>query len=147
MSIIATFPWGWLGTVGDNEIEVVSTKSDPPKVRLAVEADTVESNLGAVSFNLIQPNGTHQEYGYVMGRLTADKQEGALYVAVRPRGQQSSKEVLYVDPNQAIFRVPAVVDLQSLNGLFRLQLQDDGNLVLLSLQTGQPTWSAWTGPL
>lgn len=140
MGRIADFPWGWVGTYDDNELEVVSTRSDPPKVRLAVEAGLVESNLGAVSFNLRRPDGRHEEYGYVMGRLTADKQEGALYVALRPRGEQQSREVLYIDPNQAIFRVPVSAPnlggggtpsiLASPNGRVVLAAQSDGNLVL-----------------
>lgn len=103
---IADFPWGWVGTYDDNEIEVVSTRRDPPKVRLAVDEDKIESNLGAVTFNKRRADGRHEEYGYVMGRLTADKQEGALYVALRPRGEQSSREVLYIDPSGAHFKVP-----------------------------------------
>lgn len=103
---IATLPWGYLESYDDNEIAIVSTIPDPPKVRLAVQAERVESNLGAVSFNLRRPDGRHEEYGLVMGRLTPDRQEGAVYVALRPRGQQECREVLYLDPGAAIFRVP-----------------------------------------
>lgn len=103
---IADFPWGWIGSYDDNEIEIVSTIPDPPKVRLAVVEGKVESNLGGVTFNVRRNDGRHEEMGYVMGRLTADKQEGAMYVALRPRGEGSSREVLYIDPHVALFRVP-----------------------------------------
>jgi hypothetical protein len=36
LSEIARFPWGYLGTYDDNELEVVGTIQDPPKIRLAV---------------------------------------------------------------------------------------------------------------
>lgn len=103
---IAEFPWGYIGSYDDNEVEIVSTIPDPPKVRLAVQAGKVESNLGSVSFNLRRADGRHEEYGYVMGRLTADRQQGALYIGLRPRGEQQSREVLYIDPDVLISRVP-----------------------------------------
>ena len=126
MAIIANFPWGWIGTIADNEIEIVSTISDPPKVRLAVEEALVESNLGSVSFNTRRPDGTHDEHGYIMGRLTADKQAGACYIALRPVGQEACREVLYMDPTQAIFRVPISAPNLSAPAMFR---SDDGRYV------------------
>jgi len=154
---IADLPWGWLETYDDNEIAIVSTIPDPPKVRLAVEAGMVESNLGAVSFNLRRADGRHEEYGYVMGRLTADKQEGALYIGLRPRGEQSCREVLYLDPSGAHFRVPIVApglgitvppaaapnELVSPSGTHRLSLQDDGNFVVYRMESsgGKPVWA------
>ena len=148
---IADFPWGWIGSYDDNEVEVVSTIPDPPKVRLAVAAGAVESNLGSVSFNLRRPDGRHEEYGYVMGRLTADKQEGALYIGLRPRGEQSCREFFYIDPHQAIFRVPVVAPggvaaardvLISSDGRFRLIMQSDGNLVVYA--GDRPLWASNT---
>ena len=139
---IANFLFGWIGTIFDNEIEIVSTKADPPKIRLAVEADQVESNLGAVSYNLRRPDGNHEEYGLMMGRLTADHQAGAVYVATRPRGQQDVREVFYIDNDIAIFRAPVVADLTSDNGRFRLIVQNDGNLVLY--EGDQPLWASNT---
>ncbi len=139
MSVIREFPWGWLGTYDDNEIEIVSTISDPPKVRLAVDSNKIESNLGAVTFNIRRPDGRHEEYGYVMGRLTADRQEGAVYIGVRGRNDSQSREVLYIDPNQAIFRVPVTapglgggiggrVALRSHHGYY-ICVEPDGRLV------------------
>lgn len=106
MGKIADLPFGWVGTYDDNEIEIVSTIADPPKIRLAIPNDKVESNLGAVSFNLRRSDGRHEEYGYVMGRLTPGKSAGAIYLAVRPDGQQDCREVFYIDGNGANFRVP-----------------------------------------
>lgn len=105
---IADCPWGWIGTFDDNEIEIVSTIPDPPKVRLAVQAGKVESNLGAVSANIRREDGRHEEYGLAMFRLTADRQEGAAYLALRRRGHASVSEMFYIDPGAAIFRVPVV---------------------------------------
>lgn len=149
-------PWGWIGPYGDNELEVVSTIQDPPKVRLAVDADKVESNLGSVSFNLRRPDGIHEEYGEIMGRLTADKREGALYIALRPHGEQACREVLYLDPHTAIFRVKVEApnlntgsslvppnELVSPSGTYRLSLQDDGNFVIykMTADRGTPVWA------
>lgn len=151
---IADFPWGWIGTYDDNEIEVVSTISDPPKVRLAVQQGRQESNLGSFSFNLRREDGRHEEFGYVMGRLAPNKQEGALYVALRPAGQDNCKEVLYIDPKVALFRVPVVAPnlsggsgkgdkLVSEDGRFVCVMQSDGNLVLY--QDGVAIWASDTG--
>ena len=134
--IIKIFPWGWIGTLGDNEIEIVSTKRDPPKVRQSVVADRVESNLGSVCFNLrrtADPADERQdEMAYVMGRLTADKQQGALYVALAPSVGQHCREVLYLDPNRAIFRVP--VTAPNLGGAAAYPARfasDDGRYVFI----------------
>lgn len=162
MTKIADFPWGWVGTYDDNEIEIVSTISDPPKVRLAVQAGKPESNLGSLSFNIRRDDGRHEEYGYIMGRLTANKDAGAVYVALRPAGQQDCRSVLYIDPNVAIFGVPVVapgggvgggpVDkMVSNNGRFVTVQQGDGNFVTYDLQLGPEgdpnaaVWSAWSG--
>ena len=128
---IADFPWGWIGTYDDNEIEIVSTIPDPPKVRLAVDANKAESNIGGVTFNLRRSDGRHEEYGYVMGRLTADKQQGALYIAMRPRGEQQSREVLYIDPDVAIFRVPVIAPNLTSGGMPR-------EIALRSMANGKP---------
>lgn len=120
-------PRGYVGTYDDNEVEIVSTMADPPKLRLAVDAGKVESNLGAVSFNLRRPDGRHEEYGLVMGRLTADKQAGAIYIAVRPSGSQDVQEVAYFDASNIVL----------FGGRLHLANQGDGNFVLYI--DGQPT--------
>lgn len=139
---IANFVAGWLGTYDRNETEHVSSERDPCKVRVAVDADKVESNLGAFSVNLRRPDGRHEEYGYIMGRLTADRQEGAFYIACRPRNSQHSHQKFYIDPNVAIFGVPLVADLASEDGRFRLIVQNDGNLVLY--EGDSPLWASNT---
>lgn len=163
MSKIADFRWGWIGTYDDNEIEIVSTISDPPKVRLAVQAGKVESNLGGVTFNIRRDDGRHEEYGYIMGRLTADKQAGAIYFATRGPGDSQAKERAYLDHTGAYFRVPmigssavGVTDtMWAPGGLSFTQQQADGNFV--TYVTSVPfskagehvkaVWSAWTGRL
>lgn len=141
---IATFPWGYMNTFDDNEIEIVSTISDPPKVRLAIEDGRIESNLGAMSFNIKRQDGRHEEYAIVMGRLRADNRNaGALYIGVRGPDNQSCKEVLYIDNNQAIFRVPVISPnnnnsdgtvAMSENGKYWIVQQNDGNLCKYELR-------------
>src|SRR3990167_5720196 len=137
MGIIANFPWGYIGTYDDNEIEIVSTIPDPPKVRLAVKDSLVESNMGAVTFNLKRPDGRHEEYAYVMGRLTATKDAGAIYLGVRPQGEQNVRQVAYLDSTVALFSVPVIAPnigkatrFYTDHGKFCINWQDD---------TGQPT--------
>lgn len=101
-------PFGWIGPYAENEVEIVSTKSDPPKIRLAVETNKVESNLGNISFNLRRPDGIHEEMAYVMGRLTASKQASALYLATRGPNDQQPSERVYIDDTVAFFRVPVI---------------------------------------
>lgn len=125
-----TFPFGFVGAIGENEVEIVSTKPDPPKVRLAVEQGQAESNLGAVSFNLRRPDGTHDEYAYVMGRLTSASptfpRGGAVYVAVRPPGSDTTREVLYLDNERAIFSVPIAAPNLGPAGRVSRFYSDDG---------------------
>lgn len=160
---IAEFLFGWLGTKYDNELEVVSTKPDPGKVRLAVQAGQEESNLGSVSGNIRRADGEHEEYAYTMFRLTADKQAGAFYIATRPRGEQDCREVFYIDNGAAIFRVPVQAPnlghggggvtnkMVSSDGRFVTVQQTDGNFVTYSLELGPEgdpnaaVWSAWHG--
>lgn len=135
---IATMPWGYVETFGDNEIAIVSTKADPPKVRLA--STQVESNLGVVSFDIRRADGNLEAYAEITGRLTADKQEGALYIALRPRGEQSCREVLYLDPGVLLSHVPvqapnvggnaAPNEMRHLDGIHWFVMQNDGNLVV-----------------
>lgn len=137
MSKIADFPLGWIGCYDDNEIEVVSTIPDPPKVRLAVADGKVESNLGGVSFNIRRDDGRHDEMGYLMGRLTADKRSAAIYAALAPARGQACREVFYIDTQQAVFLVPVIAPGGSRvsrfytdHGAFCVNWQDD---------TGQPS--------
>lgn len=143
MNKIADFNGGYVAQFGDNELAIVSTIADPAKVRIGIAAPSlaaIESNLGSVAFDWVRPDGGHEELGYIMGRLTADKQEAAMYIALRPRGSQDCREVMYIDPGVAIFHVPiqapnvgessAPAVLRSNDGRLVLAAQDDGNLVL-----------------
>ena len=125
--------------IHDNALAVESKISDPAEVAVSVDADKVESNLGKVRFDLRRSDGVHEEYAYVMGRLTADKQEGALYFAVRKRDEQQAREILYMDPNGIVSQVPIIgantnmgigSQIKSPNGQLLLATQDDENLVL-----------------
>ena len=135
--IIKQLTKGFFATIGDNETTIVSTVPDPPKLRLAVDADKVESNLGALSFNTRRVDGseTQDERGLVMGRLTANTLGGAVYIAVSPSQHAAVREVFYIDNGAAIFRVPVQAPnlrgdaLVSSNGKFATLQQNDGNLV------------------
>jgi hypothetical protein len=159
-------PCGWVGPYGDNEVEIVSTISDPVKVRLAVDEGVVESNLGSVSMNVRRGDGVHEEVAYVMGRLTGNtKRMGALYLATRGPNDAQPQERLYIDHTAAIFQVPIMAPglgeggggggvnrqrLESVSGRFIYQLQDDpahlpfGKIIVYDTQfPGRPgLWTA-----
>lgn len=159
MAIIAWFPKGWFGTIFDNETEHVSTKPDPCKLRLAVDQDQVESNLGGVSYNIRRRDGNHNEMAYEMGRLTADKKAGAFYIATKGPNDDQPKERMYIDDNQAIFRVPITAPnlggnsvgaiLRAPGGQTELHMQGDGNLVVYDVRALQwvALWSTNSGKI
>lgn len=49
MSRIADMPDGYIGTVGQNEVEIVSTVEDPPKLRLGAPVGPNSRSLGCIS--------------------------------------------------------------------------------------------------
>lgn len=141
-----TLTKGWWGPNGDNETELISTIPDPTKHRQGVLASVVESNLGGHSYNTVRSDGTNDEYVLTMGRLTADKLEGAYYIACRRRDGQEVREVFYIDPNAAIIRAPLTASLDILtsrNDKYRLVLQNDGNIVGYR-QDGSVFWASNT---
>ena len=58
-----TMPWGYVD-FGNNEMEVVSTVPDPPKVRLVSPA----GGGGAVSFDVLRPDGGQDEVAMILGQ-------------------------------------------------------------------------------
>ncbi len=57
-------PWGYID-IGNNEVSVVSTVDDPPKVRLASAAGL---SLGAISFNRLREDGAQVETILIQGK-------------------------------------------------------------------------------
>lgn len=55
--------WGYV-EFGFNELTIVSTVPDPPKVRQA----SPTGSLGAYSFNLLRPDGSQQELVLIQGK-------------------------------------------------------------------------------
>lgn len=147
---------GWFGPFGDNETELVATNPDPPKHRLGVKQSQVESNLGGLSWGIVrdEAGNNHDEYGLFMGRLTADKQSGAFYLALRPAGQADVREILYGDTSVLISRVPIhAPNIQPLGryyhegGRFCTIFQADGHIVEYEIRDGQGNLrpeSTWT---
>lgn len=75
---------GFFAAIGDNKLTIVSTMRDPAKLRLAVDQNNVETNLGALTFNTRRSDWseTQDEHAYVMGQLHSPGY-GALYGATR----------------------------------------------------------------
>ena len=67
-----TTEWGYLEFSG-NELQVVSTVADPPKVRLAAAEG---GSLGAVSWNRLRPDGGQVEMVLLQGKQD-ERQRGA----------------------------------------------------------------------
>ena len=157
MSIFHQLIRGFIGSIGDNEVEIASTMPDPPKVRLAVEEGQVENNLGCVSFNTRRPSGTHDEYGYVMGQRINGG--GTVYAATKAPGQENCQQRWFVNHERFISHVPFQAPnlhenkLISTDKRFVLVLQPDGHQVQYDLTLGpegDPTaavWSNWHGIL
>lgn len=122
--------------IHDNALAVESKIADPAELSLSVDSDKVESNIGKVRFDIRRNDGVHEEYAYIMGRLTADKKAGAIYCAVRYPNEQQSREVMYMDHTGIIAQVPILGQapsqnmIQSPSGRLRLVAQGDENLVL-----------------
>ncbi|MET0214305.1 MAG: hypothetical protein ABW292_14940 [Vicinamibacterales bacterium] len=155
---------GWFGTFGDNELELVSTKSDPVKFRMGVQRqDGWTLNLGAISFNIVRDDGNHDEMAYIMGRIAANEQEGAIYATCWRAGAAQAEEVFYVDPHGMHVHVPLHApnldaegggaignELRAPGGVYWLAVQEDGNIVAYKnrvphdYSTGVPYWSSGT---
>lgn len=163
-------PWGYLD-VGTNEISIVSTVKDPPKVRLGADAG---GSLGCFSFN----RGTHEvvllqgkideRYRSVADEGTSPRPTelvGELRVdLLRPRRPGDTDDsqmvpVLTLRHDGVTCHVPGLVAqaeprvgaMWSEDGLFVTQQQSDGNFV--SYELARPfdrgrfraLWSSWGG--
>lgn len=124
---------GWLGTINDNEIELTAVGlNDPTKLRFAIHRNVVESNLGGISFNRSRDDGQHDEDALIMGRLTANKKGGAVFIAVRPQNgnnDEDVREVFYIDSGVAYFRVPVVAPNLGWGGVPSRFKSDNGRYV------------------
>ena len=52
-TIIETFPWGWIGTIGDNEIEIVSTMRDPALLEYLLYMPGHSTAIGITEYDSI----------------------------------------------------------------------------------------------
>lgn len=155
MAKLFDLPFGYVGTYDDNEIEIVSTIADPPKVRLAVEDGRVEGNLGFVSFNVKRADGRHEEWCGIGGRLIHDRTAGAIAIAVRGPGDDGIREAALFAPNGVVFNVPLLGQalapipalLRAPGGETELHIQGDGNLVVYDVRgpdgTREPDSRKW----
>ena len=148
MGRVADLPHGWVGTYDDNEVEIVSTISDPPKLRLGVEADKLSGddfNLAAVTGNLVRSDGRHEEYGGYRVGLSPDREGGALRLFVRD-GNGNEKEIAYMDAERVVFHVPVSSGggdhLTSSDGRFKAIMQEDSNFVVYDTKPPQGGWRA-----
>jgi hypothetical protein len=146
---------GYVRTINDNELTIDSLMRDPPKQRVSIHEDLVESNVGGFSANRLRDDGQHHEDGLLMFRLTSDRRGGAFYIAVRPKGSDHAdvQEVMYGDLEGVHFRVPVFAPnlgggggissfLRSPNGRYELELQDDGNFVIYDEATHTPIFDS-----
>lgn len=58
-------PWGYIDVV-TNEVSIVSTVEDPPKVRLGA---TAGGSLGCLSFNRVRADGNQDEVALLQGKI------------------------------------------------------------------------------
>ena len=158
-------PDGYFGPYDQNELQLVSEISDPPKFRFGVIASALREddyNLGTLSANLVRDDGRHEEYVELKLALAPNRGEGALRIQVRRAGSETTEEVLYVDAHQIVSRVPISApnfsadpaqsnELRAPGGVYWLVIQaSDGNVVAYKnsipydYSTGVPYWSSGT---
>lgn len=100
--------WGWLEFDG-NELSIVSTVEDPPKVRLAA---LYGRSLGALSFNRLRPDGRQEEVVLMQGKIDERYPTGLggelLVQARRPGGvgDAAMTNVLLLRSDGVTFYVP-----------------------------------------
>ncbi len=58
-------PWGYI-EINTNEVSIVSTVEDPPKVRMGAVAG---GSLGCLSFNHVRPDGVQEEVALMQGKI------------------------------------------------------------------------------
>lgn len=145
-------PDGYFRSVGQNEVELVSTAEDPPKVRMGAVSG---KGLGALSFNRVRASdGRNEEHVLLQGK--EDDRVGMLGRAAgsmtlhlkRPdmTGDAAMAPVYEAYHDRVEFKVPITApglggggvppQLVSPNGRFLLNMQDDGNLVKYELVNG-----------
>ncbi len=141
--------WGYI-EYGPNEVSIVSTVGDPPGLRLA----SPDGGLGKISFNRLRSDGVQEEIGILQGKMderyrgdTASR-AGELTLHLHDRyglDDEAQRHVFTMRHDSVEFHVPANCSggssapstpsaIESPNGAFRVQLQDDGNLVLYDMR-------------
>ena len=161
-------PHGYFRSIGDNETSLVSTKDDPPKHRQGLKwQEGWGRSLGAQSFNHVRPNGTEDEIVLIQGKMDdrfafGPEAAGEWRLDIKapgPNVDANMRGVMNAFHDKIQFNVPiSAPNLQgggtvpnfmdSPNGCFRTQQQDDGNFVTYDKCRGPQwiaVWSAWTG--
>lgn len=130
---------------GGNELHVISTIADPPKVRLAAPSGA----MGAISGNRLRADGVGEDEKILL-ILKDDPQEGYDYFQQQPgTGDDAGmRRLLSMGLSGITAAVPmppvtTVPRLTSPSGAFLLNVQDDGNLVLYATH-GSPDEATWT---
>ena len=134
----------------NNELTVLSTVDDPPKVRMAAPAGTA---TGCVSGNVLRADGVGQDEKVL---LILKEQDGYDVFQQRPGTSDDAgmTRLLTLSLAGVDAKIPLpsgpTPRMVSPNGRFILNVQNDGNLVMYDTHgnadetTWTPVW--WTGP-
>lgn len=150
--------WGYVDIGPTNEVHIVSTVEDPPKVRLAAAAGR---SLGAISFNRLRADGQQEEVVLLQGKIDerwpVDSLVGELRLDLRRPARPGESDdaqmvpivlcrhdgVTWLVPQQAADSGAVTADaIVSATGRYRLLMQNDGNLVIYDDVRGLPIWAS-----
>ena len=159
-NIVTDLLGAYFRSTGLNETTLVSTRDDPPKHRFGVKwLPGWGRSLGCLSFNKVRQDEVEDEVVLIQGKMddrySPENMAGELRLDLkRPSISNTDGDMVGVFNmyhDKVEFHVPVSVPnlqsgvLASPDNRYRAQLQNDGNLVVIEVASGQPIWSWMTG--
>ena len=146
--------WGYV-LFGTNELTIVSTVDDPPKLRLASKT----GSFGGISFNKLRDTGIQEEHVLIQGGLNEDTSRGGEIKVHLHNGQSGNDEdmvpVFRMTAQGAEFKVPLTApnlpvqpamliraELTDQEARYKCIMQGDGNLVIYRVDR-EPWVALW----
>ena len=123
-ALLFMLPYGEFRAFDDNETLHRSLIADPCKDRYSVKQELVESNLGAISFNIERPSGELDEMGLIGVRLLPDG-SGAFFVAIADAQGQPVREILVASRHGLSGPAAVATSFRSDDGRYLYNVQGD----------------------
>jgi len=109
-------PWGYV-EIDNNEVSVISTVADPPKLRMAASEG---GSMGALSFGRLRPDGRQEEMVLIQGkqderyRNNPDNYTGEVTIHVRdhdPALTDDAQMRLVMELRHDTIRIPSNINI------------------------------------